>query len=168
MRFLRLRQVRPTLFGSRAGAGQEAPDPAALSRLHEVLSAAAASGEARHVYITGGSMLGPEQEVERFLPVVETCRRAVGNRLTVTCGSGAVDRVHSQRLKEAGADSCCYNLEVWDPQDLCGGAAREIQVCGQGTMDRGSAGAVEVFGRARVSSAFVAGIELLPPVYDAG
>ena len=108
-------------------------------------------------------MLGPEQEVERFLPVVETCRRAVGNRLTVTCGSGAVDRVHSQRLKEAGADSCCYNLEVWDPKTFAAVLPGKSRYVGRERWIEGLLGAVEVFGKGRVASAFVAGIELLPP-----
>ena len=71
--------------------GRVAGDANTLRRLGEVLAVAVEAGEAHHVYITGGSLLNPEQEAERFLPVIETARRAVGERLRVTCGSGAVD-----------------------------------------------------------------------------
>jgi len=155
-------------FGPRSNAlgqiaGQTAPDPSALKRLTEVLAAAASAGEARHVYITGGSLLGPEFEVERFLPVVEACRRGVGKKLTVTCGSGAVDKEHSQRYKDAGADSCCYNLESWDAQTFAAAMPGKNRYTGRGRWIQGLLGAVEVFGRGRVASAFVAGLEMLPP-----
>jgi hypothetical protein len=155
-------------FGPRSTAlgqvpGRPEPDPAALMRLSEVLAVAAASGQARHVYITGGSMLSPEQEVEKYVPVIETCRRAVGDRLTVTCGSGAVDPGGSRRYKDAGADSCCYNLEVWDAPTFAAALPGKSRHVGRDRWIEGLLGAVEVFGRGRVASAFVAGIELLPP-----
>jgi hypothetical protein len=155
-------------FGPRSTAlgqipGQAAPDPNALRRLREVLAAAAGSGEVRHVYITGGSMLSPEQEAERFVPVVESCRRAVGDKLTVTCGSGAVDRAGSQRFRDAGADSCCYNLETWDAATFRATLPGKSASMGRERWIEGLLGAVEVFGWGRVASAFVAGIEMLPP-----
>jgi len=155
-------------FGKRSLAlGQEqgrvAPDPATLRRLEEVLAVAAEAGEARHVYLTGGSLLDPAQEAARFLPVVETARRAVGTRLRVTCGSGAVDPADSRRLRDAGADSCCYNLEVWDGptfEAACPGKAKYV---GRRRWIDALLGAVEVFGHGNVGSAFVAGLELGPP-----
>jgi hypothetical protein len=162
-------------FGPRSTAlgqvpGQVAPAPQALRRLEEVLRAAAASGEARHVYVTGGSLLGPAQEVERYLPVVAACRRAVGDRLTVTCGSGAVDKVHSRRFRDAGADSCCYNMETWDAATFEAALPGKARHVGRERWIEGLLGAVEVFGWGRVASAFVAGIEMLPPApgMDAG
>jgi hypothetical protein len=155
-------------FGPRSNAlgqvaGQAAPDPQTLRRLGEVLKAAAASGEARHIYITGGSLLGPELEVERYVPVIQTCREAVGDKLTVTCGSGAVDKEHSMRYKDAGADSCCYNMESWDPATFVAAMPGKARYVGRDRWVKGLLGAVEVFGRRRVASAFVAGLELLPP-----
>src|ERR1022692_3273389 len=92
-------------FGSRSIVlgqvpGQVSPGAMALRRLEEVLGAAADAGEARHVYVTGGSLLGPEEEAERYLPVVAACRRAVSGRVTGPCGSGAVGKGHSRRLHE--------------------------------------------------------------------
>jgi len=155
-------------FGARSTAlgqvgGRAAPDPTALKRLHEVLAAAVESGEARHVYLTGGSMLDPALEVERFLPIVETARRAVGDRLRVTCGSGAVDPEGSRRYRDAGADSCCYNLETWDAETFRTACSGKSTFVGRERWIDGLLGAVEVFGRGNVGSAFVAGIELLPP-----
>jgi hypothetical protein len=155
-------------FGERSEAllqvkGRTSIDSTTLSRLGEVLRAAADSGEARHVYLTGGSVLGPEHEVERFLPIVETARKAVGDRLRVTCGSGAVDRDGSRRLRDAGADSCCFNLETWDAatfEVVCKGKATYT---GRQRWIDGLLGAVDVFGAGNVASAFVAGVELLPP-----
>ena len=143
--------------------GRVAGDANTLRRLGEVLAVAVEAGEAHHVYITGGSLLNPEQEAERFLPVIETARRAVGERLRVTCGSGAVDPAGSLRYRNAGADSCCYNLETWDAETfraVCPGKATYV---GRERWIEALTGAVEVFGRGNVASAFVAGVELLPP-----
>lgn len=132
-------------------------------RIEAVMRAAAADPQAGHVYITGGSMLDPADEVERFLPVVEAVRRGVGDRLRVTIGSGAVDRAGSQRFKDAGADSANYNLEVWDAatfEACCPGKARYV---GRDRWIQALVDAVEVFGRRNVGSAFVAGLELVPP-----
>ena len=155
-------------FGPRSHALGQLPGvvpPAALTlaRLQEVLEFAAATGEARHVYIVGGSVLSPEQEAERYLPVVEVSRKAVGDRLHVTCGSGAVDRHGSERFRDAGADSCCYNLETWHAatfEAVCPGKSKYV---GRERWIQALTDAVDVFGWGQVASAFVAGVELLPP-----
>ena len=138
-------------------------DAELLERMSEVLAVAAASGEARHVYITGGSMLGAEDEARRFVPVIEAVRRAVGDRLRVTCGSGAVKRGDLQRYHDAGADSCCFNLETWDAgtfRAVCPGKQHYVGLDHwiQSLLD-----AVDIFGKGNVGSAFVAGVELRPP-----
>ncbi len=143
--------------------GRLALDELTPRRIEAVLRAAAADGSAGHVYITGGSVLDPELEVERFLPVVEAVRRGVGDRLRVTVGSGAVDPAGSQRYRDAGADSACYNLETWDAatfEACCPGKSKHV---GRQRWIDGLLGAVEVFGRGNVGSAFVAGLELVPP-----
>ncbi len=143
--------------------GKILPNPAAVKRLGEVLHAAVESGEARHVYITGGSTLSVDSEAERFLPIAETARRAVGDKLRVTCGSGALDRAGEVRLRDAGADSCCFNLEVWDQatfEAVCPGKAGYV---GRDLWIQGLLDGVGVFGWGNVASAFVAGVELLPP-----
>jgi hypothetical protein len=155
-------------FGLRSVAlgqipGVAAPDPVTIRRLVEVLKAATASGQARHVYITGGSLLDPEFEADRYVPIIEACRAGVGNRLTVTCGSGAVDKEHSQRYRDAGADSCCYNMEAWDPLTFAAAMPGKSHFVGRDRWIESLLGAVDVFGRGRVASAFVAGLELMPP-----
>lgn len=132
-------------------------------RIEAVMRAAAADPKAGHVYITGGSVLDPVQEVERFLPVVEAVRRGVGDRLRVTIGSGAVDPAGSRRFKDAGADSACYNLEVWDAATFAACCPGKSAHVGRERWINGLVGAVDVFGRGNVGSAFVAGLELVPP-----
>ncbi len=138
-------------------------EPLALTRIEEVMAVAAADPTCGHVYITGGSVLDPADEVERFLPVLAAVRRGVGDRLRVTIGSGAVDPAGSQRYRDAGADSACYNLETWDAatfEACCPGKARHV---GRQRWIDGLLGAAEVFGRGNVGSAFVAGLELRAP-----
>ncbi len=132
-------------------------------RIEAVMRAAAQDPAVGHVYITGGSVLDPAQEVERFLPVLEAVRRGVGDKLRVTIGSGAVDPEGSRRYRDAGADSACYNLETWDAatfEACCRGKAHHV---GRQRWLDGLLGAVEAFGRGNVGSAFVAGLERVPP-----
>jgi hypothetical protein len=139
------------------------PASKALERVKEVLTYAAGTGEARHVYIVGGSALSSEDETARFLPVIEAARKCVGDKLRVTCGSGAVDRAGSQAFRDAGADSCCYNLETWDAatfEACCPGKAKYI---GRDRWIQALVDAAEVFGWGNVASAFVAGLEMRPP-----
>lgn len=143
--------------------GQVVLDELIPRRIEAVMRAAAADPHAGHVYITGGSVLDPVQEVERFLPVVEAVRRGVGDRLRVTIGSGAVDPAGSKRFRDAGADSACYNLEVWDPATFAACCPGKSAHVGRDRWIAGLLGAVEAFGRGNVGSAFVAGLELLPP-----
>jgi hypothetical protein len=143
--------------------GQILPQTRTIDRMSEVLAYASKSGEARHVYIVGGSTMSPEEEVERFVPVIKAARRAVGDRLQVTAGSGAVDRDGSLRFRDAGADSCCYNLETWDAatfEAVCPGKAKSV---GRDRWIKALVDAVDVFGWSRVASAFVAGVEIPPP-----
>jgi hypothetical protein len=143
--------------------GRVSPDPVVLERLEDVLRVAADTGEARHVYLTGGSLGDPAREAERYRSIVAAARRAVGDRVRVTCGSGAVDRAGSESYRDAGADSCCYNLESWDADTfsaVCPGKARSV---GRDQWIDALLGAVDVFGAGNVGSAFVAGVELAPP-----
>lgn len=143
--------------------GEPALSPDVYRRLEEVMKAVADVPEVRHVYLTGGSMTSPDDEAKRYLPIIETVRRAVGTRLRVTVGSGAVSGADSQRYREAGADSCCYNLEVWDPekfQRCCPGKSVTV---GRERWIEWLYAAVDIFGSRNVGSAFVAGLELRPP-----
>ena len=146
-------------FGERSTAlgqvgGRVAIEPTALRRLSEILEAAVDSGQLRHIYLTGGSMLDPALEVERFLPTIETARRVVGDRLRITCGSGAVDPEGSRRYRDAGADSCCYNLETWDPETFRTACSGKSTYVGRERWINGLLGAVDVFGRGNVNRSF--------------
>ena len=152
---------RSQMFGQQEG--KVAVDASMLAKLGEALTIALAGSEARHIYVTGGSLLSPEDEARRFAPVIEVVRRAAGDRVRVTCGSGAVRKQDSQRYRDAGADSCCYNLEVWDPDTFRAVCPGKDHYVGRDTWIEALIGATEVFGRGNVGSAFVAGVEMRPP-----
>jgi hypothetical protein len=139
------------------------PANKALDRLREVMTFAAETGEARHVYIVGGSALSSEDETARFLPVIEIARKCVGDKLRITAGSGAVDRAGSARFRDAGADSCCYNLETWDAATFEACCPGKTKYVGRDRWIQALVDAADVFGRGNVASAFVAGLEMRPP-----
>jgi len=139
------------------------PPNRTVERMREVLENAAEGGEARHVYIVGGSTQRPEDEVERFVPVIKAAREAVGDSMYITVGSGAVDKDGSKAFRDAGAQTCCYNLETWDAatfEAVCPGKAKYV---GRDRWIKGLTDAVDVFGWGNVASAFVAGVEAPPP-----
>jgi hypothetical protein len=165
---LRCRYCGYGRFDKRSQALGQVPGEPALSadvyrRLGEIMRIAAEVPEVSHVYLTGGSMLSPEAEAARYLPIIETVRRAVGTRMRVTAGSGAVLPEDSRRFRDAGADSCCYNLEVWDAATFAACCPGKSQAVGREGWIESLLGAVEVFGWGDVGSAFVAGLELRPP-----
>jgi hypothetical protein len=138
-------------------------DPALIRRLVEVLEVAVERGGGHHVYINGGSVLDPRDEARRYLPIIQAVRDTVGDRLRVTIGCGAVDPEDSARFRDAGADSACYNLEVWDAATFHACCPGKDHYVGRQRWIDGLLGAVEVFGRGNVGSAMVAGLELRPP-----
>ena len=95
--------------------------------------------------------------------MVEIARKCVGDKLRVTVGSGAVDRAGSQRFLDAGADSCCYNLETWDKATFEAGCPGKTKYMGRDRWIQALVDAAEVFGWGNVASAFVAGLEMRPP-----
>lgn len=143
--------------------GEVALPPETIDRLTEVLRLVVGEADVHHAYLTGGSTLDPADETRRYLPVVEAVRRAVGDRLRVTIGCGAVDAPDSARLRDAGADSCCYNLEVWDPATFAAACPGKHRHVGRARWLDALTGAVDVFGRGNVATALVAGLELRPP-----
>jgi hypothetical protein len=144
-------------------AGQVELPPETIARLTDVLKVVCDETEVHHAYLTGGSLLDPADEARRFLPIVETVRKAVGDRMRVTLGSGALDAADSARVRDAGADSCCYNLEVWDPETFAAACPGKAQHVGRERWLRALVDAVDVFGRGNVATALVAGLEVRAP-----
>lgn len=144
-------------------AGQVELPPETIARLTDVLKVVCDETEVHHAYLTGGSLLDPLDEARRYAPIVETVRRAVGDRMRVTIGSGALDADGSRRMRDAGADSCCYNLEVWDASTFAAACPGKAQYVGRERWLRALTDAVGVFGQGNVATAMVAGLELRAP-----
>ncbi|WP_405234320.1 radical SAM protein [Lentisalinibacter salinarum] len=144
-------------------AGQvEIPD-LTLLRMREAMAAVMAENTIRHIYLVGGSLSDPAQEGERFLKLARAAQAANPDNIPVTLGSGALpDEILRQFHEEGLVDAVCFNLEVWS-EDLfsrvCPGKHRYV---GYGRWIESLEQAVSLWGRGRVYSAMVAGIELEP------
>jgi hypothetical protein len=132
-------------------------------RIQETLRAALAESELRHLYLVGGSMTDWSEEGARFIEIARAVQEANPDRVPVTCGSGALpndalDTLHGEGLVEA----VCFNLEVWSKdlfEKICPGKNRFV---GYERWIESLESAVDRWGRERVYSAMVAGIELEP------
>ena len=112
--------------------------------------------------ITGGSLLNPDQEAERYIPYIEAVRSAAPEWNlyieTQACSPKIVEK-----LVKAGLHGINFNLEVWDKkmfQKCCPGKAKAVTW--EGWTER-LAAAVPYFERGHVVSNQVIGLELLPP-----
>ncbi len=137
--------------------------PQTYRRLHETLAAVLAEGDVRHIYLVGGSLRDWHAEGRRFIELARQVQQVVRHAVPVTCGSGALpeqalDVLHGDGL----VDSVCFNLEVWSEPlfaKVCPGKHRYV---GYGRWIAALEAAVARFGRGRVYTAMVAGIELEP------
>lgn len=133
------------------------------TRMQETLRSALDETEIRHIYLVGGSMTCWEEEGRRYLALAEATQRTVQNRIPVSCGSGALllesmKELHTQNL----VDNVCFNLEVWSQplfERICPGKQRFV---GYSNWIKALENAVALWGRERVYTAMVAGIELEP------
>ena len=144
-------------------AGQLEIPELTLTRMGEAMTAVMADTEIRHIYLVGGSLTDPAQEGERFLQLARAVREYNPDRIPVTLGSGALpDETLAQFHEEQLVDAVCFNLEVWS-EDLfsrvCPGKNNYV---GYAAWIASLEKAVELWGRGRVYSAMVAGIELEP------
>ncbi|PLX55910.1 MAG: hypothetical protein C0629_10205 [Chromatiales bacterium] len=144
-------------------AGQLAIPAITLSRMQETVTAALGETPIRHIYLVGGSLTDWREEGERFLQLARAVKEINRENVPVTLGSGALpDDLLQQFHDEALVDNVCFNLEVWSEPlfaKVCPGKNRYVG------YDRWIASletAVSLWGRGRVYSAMVAGIELEP------
>lgn len=147
--------------------GQEARQidvPAAtLDRMQKTLATAMAETEIKHVYLVGGSLPDWRDEGERFLQLARSVQEVVQHRIPVTLGSGALPLDQLQQFKqEQLVDAACFNLEVWSEDLFSKVCPGKNEFVGYARWLEALENAVEVFGRGRVYSAMVAGIELEP------
>jgi hypothetical protein len=111
----------------------------------------------------GGSLPDWQDEATRFLQLARAVQEVVQHRVPVTLGSGALPRESLERFAaEQLVDAACFNLEVWSEplfRQVCPGKHAFV---GYQRWLQALEDAVAIFGRERVYSAMVAGIELEP------
>jgi len=133
------------------------------ARMKETLAAALDECEIRNIYLVGGSMTDWREEGERFIQLARQVQQVVQGRIPVSCGSGALPEQSLRQLQaEDLVDNICFNLEVWSEPlfaSVCPGKERFV---GYGRWIESLENAVDLWGRERVYSAMVAGIELEP------
>lgn len=144
-------------------AGQVAIPERTLVRMLEGVDVVMADSEIRHVYLVGGSLIDSRQEGERFLQLARAVRAHLGRRVPVALGSGALpDDIIEQFRREELVDAVCFNLEIWSEPlfaKICPGKNRYV---GYRRWIQSLETAVRLWGRGRVYSAMVSGVELEP------
>jgi len=130
----------------------------------DCLAAALDEMELRHVTLTGGALRDQRKEAEIHAQVSEHLARVRDTRhanLAIQVMSAALDDDGLERLKEAGVDEVCFNMEVWEERlwpEIVPGKNRHI---GRDVWMQRLVNAVEVFGRGRVFCQFVIGVEMV-------
>jgi hypothetical protein len=144
-------------------AGQTSLPALTYQRMQETLLAAVEESAIHHIYLVGGSLTDWREEGKRFIDIARAVQAVNRQRIPVTCGSGALppeiqDRLHSEGL----VDSVCFNLEVWSEPLFASVCPGKDKFVGYGRWIEALEYAVRLWGRERVYSAMVAGIELEP------
>lgn len=137
--------------------------PETYDRLQQTLAAVLEECTVGHIYLVGGSMTDWREEGTRFIELARRVQEVVQHKVPVTCGSGALpqeslNQLHAENL----VDNVCFNLEVWSEPlfaKICPGKQRYV---GFGRWIDSLEAAVALWGRERVYSAMVAGVELEP------
>lgn len=143
--------------------GQIAIPGLTLQHMCEAMDAVSAASEIRHIYLVGGSLTDPRQEGERFLQLARAVKANNPKGIPVTLGSGSLpDDMLQQFHDENLVQAVCFNLEVWSKElfsQICPGKNHYV---GYDRWMESLETAVGLWGRGRVFSAMVAGIELEP------
>jgi hypothetical protein len=127
----------------------------------EVVAAAYDEGVASEMQVTGG-VLRERAEVQYFLEVGRAMQRRLG--LDTVPGSQAVltppqSLGEIDSLRTAGWESVAFNLEVWDERLWPGFVPGKAALLPRARWLQALEHAVKVFGRGRVASVLVAGLE---------
>ena len=143
--------------------GQTALPELLYARMQELLAAALAESDIRHIYLVGGSLTDPREEGLRFAELARRVQQVNQRRVPVTCGSGALPDESLRVLSdEQLVDAICFNLEIWSQplfEAICPGKHRFM---GYDAWIASLERAVEIWGPGHVYSAMVAGVELGP------
>ncbi len=137
--------------------------PATLERMAEALDAVTEQTEIRHIYLVGGSLTDWRQEGLRFLQLARFVKQINRRGIPVALGSGAIpDDLIEQFRAEELVQYVCFNLEMWSEALFAKISPGKHRYVGYARWIAALESAVRVFGRGRVYSAMVAGIELEP------
>jgi len=132
-------------------------------RMLETLELALQQSEIRHIYLVAGSLTDWHEEGKRFMEIARAVQQVNQHKIPVTCGSGALPLDIMQKMHDEGlVDSVCFNLEIWSEalfEKVCPGKNKFV---GYQQWIESLENAVSLWGRGRVYSAMVAGIELEP------
>ena len=134
-----------------------------LDHMVEAMVAVMSETEIRHIYLVGGSLTDPEQEGLRFLQLARAVQNNNPQKIPVTLGSGALpDDTLKQFHEEGLVEAVCFNLEVWSKELFARVCPGKNNYVGYDQWIASLETAVGLWGRGRVYSAMVAGIELEP------
>jgi len=142
-------------FGEAQGVKWKYPE-----QIGETVAAAYKEGN-RHVTITGG-FIPERREVDYYLDVAESIQKHTGLQdfNGTACIGAPKDLTVLEKYKEAGFRTLAINLEVWDPNFFKAYCPGKDQECGgQQHWIKALEYGVEVFGRGRVRSNMVGGLE---------
>lgn len=123
----------------------------------------------RHITLTGGALRDQRKEAEIFARVSRELARVRDERqpdVAVQVMATALDEEGQDRLKDAGVDEVCFNMEVWEEHlwpEIVPGKNRHI---GRANWMQRLAAAVDVFGRGRVFCQFVVGVEMVSGAFE--
>ena len=145
--------------------GQTAIPERTYGRMQEVLARVLGQTAVATIYLVGGSLTDPREEGLRFTELARRVQAVNGRRVPVTCGSGALPAeslrvLHDERL----VDAVCFNLEIWSEAlfaRVCPGKNRYV---GYARWIESLENAAALWGRERVYTAMVAGVELGPDI----
>lgn len=129
-------------------------------QIGETVAAAYKEG-ARHLTISGG-FIPERREVDYYLDVAESIKEYTGlNDFNGTACIGAPHDVNIiERYKEIGYSSLAINIEVWNPHFFRAYCPGKEEYCGgRDNWVKSLELAVDVFGRGKVRSNMVGGLE---------
>jgi len=133
----------------------------------EVVEAAYAEGIATEMQLTGG-VLPRRAEVPYFLEVGRAMQQRLG--VATVAGSQAVlcppSLSEVDALREAGWEGVAFNIEVWDERLWPGFAPGKAALLPREEWLRALEHAAQVFGKGKVASVIVAGLEPRGSVLD--
>lgn len=126
------------------------------------------SGRFSEIFLSGGTDFGGavpfEEEIERYIQVLQAIGKNIKGRFSSQLMAPAYKKKDLQRIyNETQVTSYCPNIEVWDEalfKTMCPGKEKWV---GRSEWIKRTIDAVEVFGKGKVYTQVVNGVELSSP-----